>query len=542
MQVFLKALYDDLPEGAWWYIWTLSADHKVKTTHWVRSVDEALSIAQSCISVHVYYPIAWATARGTPYQRVKADDGILPAGIVGLVADVDFASADKPHAPPDDIAALLLAERFPLRPTYCVHSGHGLQFGWLFKEPWSFDSDAERDKAAELSRAWAYTLTTIASKHSYELDSVHDLPRVMRLPGTTNVKDPARPLPVELRWLDDEQRYNPEDFREYLVEMPTVPRTALPEVDLGADFPTAKHELLMEADPDYKATWQHTRRFERDNSCSQYDWELARYAVWANWSDNEIAALIRENQRQHGNKPGKATDNKYIARTIARARDSRKQEENRHRAAETLEDDHAGEDDRIRALAVRFEIPLTHVQFINGDPALLRLWVGGRPADIPATQLTTQQVFLAQVTSVARFVPRPVAQKEKPSWRDLANQMLAVAEVIDAGTDATIDGALTSVLSSFIEARGARQIDAGELLPSTAPFKRDGYVWFRLEEFAQYDHMHGERTPRRTLVQRLKLLGGEPRVHKVKHRQKGSTTARFYGVPEDKVNLDEEAA
>jgi hypothetical protein len=412
MEAFLRALYDDLPDGAWWYLWTLSADHKNKTTHWVTAVESACSALSTVNLAHVYYPVCWAASQGKPSQRISAD-GIQPAGLIGLVCDLDFQSADKPHAPVGETEALLLAERFPLVPTYCVHSGHGLQLGWLFKEPWAFDTPQECRQAADLSRSWAYTLMSIATRNSCELDAVHDLPRVMRLPGTWNVKDPDNPIQAELRWLDSDQRYNPHEFDEYLVEIPTSTRTPLPSVDLDADFPLEKHESLLQASTDYADVWSRTERVG-DGSCSAYDWELAKFTVWAGWSDDEIAALIRENQRQHGNKPGKDRDNKYIARTIAKVRDKYQEEAAETKAVETLTDDHSTRDEVIDSLARKFDIELTNIQFINGDPAMVRLWVSGKPADIPATRLTNQNEFLSQVTSVARKIPKPIGTKEDP--------------------------------------------------------------------------------------------------------------------------------
>jgi hypothetical protein len=538
MEEFLRALYDDLPAGAWWYLWTLSADQRTKATYWVQSVTDAVDVAQRLEPVHVYYPICWAAQCGNAKERVKShrehDSDILPAGIIGLVADVDFHSADHPHAPPCETDALFLCEKFPLPPTYCVHSGHGLHLGWLFKEPWAFGTPQECQTAAELSRSWAYTLMSIASKHSYELDAVHDLSRVMRLPGTYNVKDPERPVRAELRWMDDTQRYNPDEFSPYLVDVPTLSKTPLPAIDLGADFPTAKHEALLDVSPEYAETWRHTRRFEHDNSCSAYDWHLAKFAVWAQWTDDEIAALIRENQREHGTKHGKDLDNKYIGRTIARARDAFQEEAAQHRAAEVIEDDHAGRDKQIQALATMFDIELTNIQFVNGDPAIVRLWVGGKPADVLATRMTTPAEFMAQITSVAKKMPRPLSKTDKQGWRHYVNTMLTVAETIDAGPDATVDGSFRDLLTAFLEIRGVREVERGELLTSTAPFHRDGRVWFRLEDFTQYERMHGDRSPRKVLVQRLKIMGAEPRHHKLRRNGRGdsSTTARFYGVPE----------
>jgi len=312
-EAFLAALYGDIDPSYWWYLWTLSADGETKTTHWFSGpdVERAVTLVNASQHRHVYYPVAIAAQRGTAAQRTSANEGgIPPAALLGPVADVDIG---KGGVPPTEDAALAFIESWPLRPTYCVHSGHGLQTAWLFKEPWAFPSVAE---AQALTYGWAQHVDRLGEGRGYHLDSVWDVARVMRVPGSMNVK--GEPLPVRVVWFDDDCRYNPEDFAPYMLDAPTM--AAARAVELGTELPIEKLELLCEADPDFAATWDHTRRLPRDNSCSGYDMALASKAVQAGWSDEEIAALIRENQRRHGNKPGKDTDNKYIARTIDKAR------------------------------------------------------------------------------------------------------------------------------------------------------------------------------------------------------------------------------
>ena len=58
----------------------------------------------------------------------------------------------------------------------------------FFKELWGFESDRERQRAADLSLRWSQTLKAHAAARGWAVDSVHDLARVMRLPGTLNFK------------------------------------------------------------------------------------------------------------------------------------------------------------------------------------------------------------------------------------------------------------------------------------------------------------------------------------------------------------------
>ena len=529
MQTFLEALYSDLPPGAWVYLWTLSPEGD-KLSTWFQQVREAANHAASLRGVNVYYPIAWTNQRNSSHNRMEQQH---VAGIIALVSDVDLKDTAHPRAPETQEEALALIAAFPLQPTAIIHSGHGLQCLWLFREPWAFGSDQERQEARDLSKAWAYTLAAIASRKSFELDAVHDLTRVMRLPGTTNIKDPARPCPVVLLSHDDLLRYNPPDFEPYLAEVgPVNLLRDLPTIDLSATFPLQKHEALCDADPDYLATWRHERTFPRDNSCSAFDMALASRAVQANWLDNEIAAVLRENQRRHGNKPEKVNDARYYARTIAKAHEGTTKESAQAEAVAILSDEDAGRQEAIDALAVRWQIPLTNIQIVTGDPAVFLFWIAGRCAEIGAPDMVTQQRFLGEMISVAQVYPVPVGQKEKPGWRDYVNTICRIAEKVEVGDDATRKGSFAALMRDFLEERGIEVCEEGTLLRyNIGPFERAGLVWVRLRDLLQFLRVHDTRNTRATVAQKLRGLGAVSKPHKTAGRSKGKdTTARFYGL------------
>lgn len=129
---------------------------------------------------------------GEPTER-KADNVI---GIPGVWVDLDIADPvhKKGNYPPDLDAAMKLLEATGAPPSKVIHSGHGLHAWWLFREPWMFDDDAEKARAAKLLKDWQTTIRELARADGWTVDSTHDLPRILRLPGTYNRK--AEPLPV----------------------------------------------------------------------------------------------------------------------------------------------------------------------------------------------------------------------------------------------------------------------------------------------------------------------------------------------------------
>src|SRR5262249_28308067 len=92
--------------------------------------------------------------------------------IAGLWADVD--------APPEDVVPAL--QHLELPPSLLVHSGHGVHAWWLLNEVWTFGSDDERVAARTLLRR----LHDLLRAQGWKVDAVHDLARVMRVPGTLN--------------------------------------------------------------------------------------------------------------------------------------------------------------------------------------------------------------------------------------------------------------------------------------------------------------------------------------------------------------------
>lgn len=162
----------------------------------------------------------------------------------GLWADVDVRGpAHAQHdLPPSFEAAYELIARFPLLPSVVVHSGHGLQTYWLFKEPWTFEEESERQEAETLSRRFQATLQALAREVGWTIDNTSDLARILRLPGTFNTKLEER-HPVEVVGWYPGRRYVPSEFEPYLVEA-TKTSKAKPSGD-GGDPPSDIEAILQ---------------------------------------------------------------------------------------------------------------------------------------------------------------------------------------------------------------------------------------------------------------------------------------------------------
>lgn len=321
---FLEALFADLPEEApAFYLWTLPD----RRSRWFTDPAAAARfVAEAGDGRDVYAAIAVADRVGKPGQRILAEpdpnkpDGILAAGLVAVVADVDIAGpghTDRKRYPPDLDAALAVVQALPLPPTFTIHSGGGLHLWWLLREPWTFAGDDERAEAQALLRGWGEVVRATAARRGFDVDPVHDLARILRVPGTTNHKDPDNPRPVVVFEGDTHRRFNPDDFSQFFLELEgsdVEPTTSSPvRVDLGdlavPDGAAAELEQrfaeLLDTDPRLAATWSRTRDDLKDPSPSGYDMALAnRLAGKHGWPAEAVAWALEHSRHQHpGDKP-----------------------------------------------------------------------------------------------------------------------------------------------------------------------------------------------------------------------------------------------
>lgn len=290
-----------------------------RTRHFSSLTAAVLHAAEEAKAKDVYFGLGLA---GRNFGRRNSSSDIV--SIVGLWSDVDLAApwrADKPLPCTIEEARTIL-DKLPLAPSVLVDSGHGLHAYWLFKEPWTFETDDERLEAAKTARGWVETVRNAARGFGWEADSVGDLARVLRLPGTVNRKGTE---PVEVRVLEsNDRRYNPSDFElfaadEVPVEMDEVQVGALalrPEAEPPAD----KFAELYQACQAFAQAWNRQRPDLADQSQSSYDLSLADIAALNGWTDQEIANLLIAARRKHGQKPEKALRADYVTKTITSAR------------------------------------------------------------------------------------------------------------------------------------------------------------------------------------------------------------------------------
>lgn len=203
--------------------------------------------------------------------------------------------------------ALAVLNRFEYFPSVVVDSGNGYHAYWLLREPEDVSSQGDRQRVKGYLRGLARAVGGDPA--------VCELARILRVPGTRNLKDPDHPKLVRILQSNAERRYNLGDFDSYWTEV----SSKHVNVDLSgmAEIPQRFYTLLNQNER-LRATWNGVRPELRDHTRSGFDMSLADYLVQAGrFTDGEIAAILRASPSGRG---VEASD-RYLSLTIGRARD-----------------------------------------------------------------------------------------------------------------------------------------------------------------------------------------------------------------------------
>ena len=114
-------------------------------------------------------------------------------------ADLDYG--DGKSGDNDTINAIIddLTDAYGTEPVFMTLSGHGVQPVWTLDPQDTatvLDTDEKRATAVAMLKRHGRLVQASAAAHGVKVDSVFDLPRVLRAPGTTNHKDPTEPVPT----------------------------------------------------------------------------------------------------------------------------------------------------------------------------------------------------------------------------------------------------------------------------------------------------------------------------------------------------------
>ena len=449
-----------------------------------------------------------------PGIDLKATERVLAENVIAIPAlwaevDIKGPAHQKQNLPVTYEAAYALLDQMPLMPTIVVNSGHGLQAWWLFNEPWIFADEAERKLAAEIAKWWNGKLKELAAP--LDIDAVHDLARVMRLPETTNHKGDPVPVRVERQ---DGPRYTVDEIRERFasevtIEIPEDVHTWQGEhIELGkAEFPFNLWEALMDNEPKFKRSWNRTRTDLTDQSQSSYDMSLATLASTAGWGSLDIAAMLRTHREKYGSSDDpKLQRADYYERTIEKAREPLQQDQAQARLEQVLEGN--AEDRRdmlLKILATMFGVEEIRVKRFLGDPHTYRIESSAGDVTLGGIDnITNQRKFRNHVADATGVWVRGV---KKEVWERRIVALLAACEDVDTGEASHRNDQLHEWAVSYLDGRTVHP-ESKDAFAAGEPFLKDGYTHIRLDSLKTWlIFSKGERLSTPELGRRLHLYG-----------------------------------
>jgi len=306
-QEFIQQWYKDKPQDDYILLWTIDHAGK-KQSYWYQDCNQIANAVSLMTTRNVY--VGMGTSAKDYGEKLRAKESQI-IGIPGLWCDIDYGNEGhtKTNNPPSLDDARSLLSDMPLAPTIVVSSGHGLHAYWQFDAWYPIALDADRVKAKALETRCLALLSERAKARGWQVDSVQDLPRVLRIPGSINNKT-SDPLPCDLITLSPDNRYSIATIEGYLPASEAKPIRSTISNKIAPDshitIPTGiiklDHERMERLLDDKKFTrsLERKRTDLKDTSDSAYEMSLVNFALMDGWSDQETVNLCIYWRKKHG--------------------------------------------------------------------------------------------------------------------------------------------------------------------------------------------------------------------------------------------------
>ncbi|MBF6161060.1 hypothetical protein [Nocardia cyriacigeorgica] len=120
---------------------------------------------------------------------------------VCLAVDLDIKDGGLPDPETCEKVIIAVSTILGTEPVAIVATGHGCHAYWALDaedSAFTLDTDAKRTAVRAMMRRFGRLAADVAASFGGTVDSVFDLARVLRVPGTINYKYPEHPVPVTL--------------------------------------------------------------------------------------------------------------------------------------------------------------------------------------------------------------------------------------------------------------------------------------------------------------------------------------------------------
>ena len=536
---FLTSLWGDPTPGVI-LIWTLPN----KESQWYTRLDAINQDVEHHAHEDVYIGVGIANrnrARFTTQKRLTEEE---VGGLAGMWADIDWAHPvhRKPNLPPSLEQAMETLEGAQFEPTLLVNSGHGLQAWWLFEHPWMFHTPEDQELGRRAAQWWHQHINGLYTARGWTTDSVFNLDRIMRLPGTWNNRVPGERRPVEII-RETARRYTPQDFldltpEDFQTSTPPLGRTGPRKqgqnrravngngglaLDPEAVPPLLKLEALQKANPKFRKSWEQDRKDMADQSPSAYDMSLATMAIQAGWSDQEVVNLIICWRRKHDHDL-KLREN-YYGVTLDKAKEpieiAQAEEQLTEALAQPPEDQPEVLKDTLETL---FRVDIIRIVRYAGDPPIYYMYT--KQGDITLgeiNKITSQISFRNMVATITGVWISAVSKK---AWDQRVQALLLACEEIDVGDASHPAHETNAWLEEYLLEKPPREEDEWEkAAEAKQPFILHGKVHIFLDDFRKWLDLNiGEQITSHALGRRLRQC--QARTEKINVKVGNAWTTR----------------
>ena len=561
-ELFGAAIGDGIKMTVW-----APKEGRSKTLRYFEDVEPAAQYAEGVKDTNVYF--------GLGMTRHELPDGKRPnalqiCGIPGFWIDIDIAdgagahkAANLPASQQD--AEELISAAIPrhMPPTILTHSGHGLHAYWLFKEPWIFDTEDERIQAASLIQRFVLSFKFHAAMRGWKLDSVFDLARVLRVPGSINHKIPGMPMTCRTISIKPEQAYLPEDFEPFFVSdeearsedgislLLSKEKNPLELVlSAFATPPFQKFETLSGLEDRFRRSWNMQRTDLKDQSLSSYDMSIATFCASYRWSDQEIANTLIAFRMKHAKTDAekkKAMRVDYLNRTIMRAKTKKKEDDRDENLTAILAQSaqaQAGEaapptnKQVAEALKVILKVAVEKVvKYVGDEPQFELVLASGEGIMLGGIEgLINQRSLRNTLAAHAGVITKQVKAQ---AWDDYATLLLSlVEEKSPAKEDYTQKGSLEATITMYLEKKGI-MTNIEHAFTMQRPFRLDGRVYLFSTDLRMWTKLYADPLSKKELAVTAASLGIETKPMKFSRGEdKPPTTRTVYDVTKLAKGID----
>jgi hypothetical protein len=554
---FLHLLWDGKPNPSHILIWVRQG----RKSCWFRDLHAAAQFVQQAGAQNDLYVGVGLSGRDLGAgHRCKAQDIV---GLAGFWADFDLKSDAHTKPLPATIEDALSLVPDGLPSTIVIATGNGVHIWWLFNKPWIFANDQERKDAAALSFRFQTLLRYRSNQRGWAFDRLSDLARVLRIPGTTNAKDPDNPKQVDVYSIEG-RRYDLSDFRDYLNNLP-IPDADAEEhaakkmaerfadqpfsVNLGAAIPDDVLAGWMQRDIRFRNTWERSRDDLHDQSQSGYDMALACFGVNDGLTDQQIVDLIVHHRRIHGEQQRKRVD--YFQRTISKARKAEAQYlksarfsagEPPNNSSEKVDDPQAPGDEQVRKGSLCEQISrllgvhmMRLLKVPGSDPIFFMELDEGRVEFDIKKLISQKSVRLALAAKTGKLIPTFKGRQ----WDQLAQMMLDACTLISGTDDLELEGNARIQISRYLsEVQFIAYVVEASKEDKFKPVVDEGKIAVSATDMQTYlNRVFSQNLSVKAVAMMCAAVGGEA----IRHRPNAKVDQSRWALPQDKFDPKEYA-